>query len=427
MFFKGFHVLTDTQIRNAKATDKPVKLSDGNGLVIEIRPNGSKLWRYRYRIDGKENLFAVGEYAQPATGETEAQAQARRDGRSFTLAEARAERERCRGLVKQGIHPSHKQRTETLRRSVESASTFRAVAETWIEENEKDWSQNYSRQIKQRFAGDAYPHIGFLPIKTVTPAHVKDVLKRVEKRGAPSVAKLLRTWIGGVFRYAAGELMVETDPTWPLRNTIKTPKTRHIAHLAAKEIPAFVQAIEAVQAEHVTKAAVKLLWLTMVRTVELREAEWGEFDLDAGVWTVPAERMKMREKHLVPLPTQAIEILRAVHSMTGRGRFVFPGRNDREQPLTHEAIRDVFNRAGYAGKFSPHGIRSTFSTYFNEAGEDHDVIELILAHKDKDKIRSAYNHAKKLDQRRMLLQQWADLTDAWREGIKVLPFKSKVA
>jgi hypothetical protein len=180
-------MLTDTQIRNAKTTDKPVKLSDGNGLVIEIRPNGSKLWRYRYRIDGKENLFAVGEYSQPPAGETEAQAQARREGRYFTLAEARAERERCRGLVKQGIHPSHKQRTETLRRSIESACTFKAVAETWIEENEKDWAVNYLRQIKQRFAGDVYPHIGFLPIKAVTPAHVKDVLKRVERRGALSV------------------------------------------------------------------------------------------------------------------------------------------------------------------------------------------------------------------------------------------------
>lgn len=420
-------MLTDTQIRNAKAVEKPVKMSDGKGLYVEIRPNGSKLWRYRYEIGGKENLFAVGEYSQPSAGETEAQAQARREGRYFTLAEARAERERCRGLVKQGIHPSHKQRTENLRRTLESASTFKAVAEAWIEENEKDWAENYLRQIKQRFAGDAYPHIAFLPIKSVTPAHVKDVLKRVEKRGAPSVAKLLRTWIGGVFRYAAGELMVETDPTWPLRNAIKSPKTQHIAHLTAKEIPGFLQAIDRVQAEQVTACAVKLLWLTMVRTVELRGAEWSEFDFDTGVWTVPAERMKMREKHLVPLPTQAVEMLRAVHALTGRGRYVFPGRKDREQSLTHEAIRDVFNRAGYAGKFSPHGIRGTFSTYFNEAGENHDVIELILAHKDKDKIRSAYNHAKKLDQRRALLQQWADLTDSWREGTKVLPFKGKAA
>lgn len=420
-------MLTDTQIRNAKATDKPVKLNDGKGLFIEIRPNGSKLWRYRYKINGKENLFAVGDYCQPPARETEEQSKERREGRRFTLSEARAERERCRGLVKQGIHPAHQQRTETMRRSAESVSTFKAVAETWIAENEKGWSENYTRQIKQRFTSDAYPYIGVLPIKTITPAHVKDVLKRVEKRGAPSIAKLLRTWIGGVFRYAAGELMVETDPTWPLRNSIKTPKTQHIAHLLVKDIPPFLQAIEAVQAEHVTKIAAKLLWLTMVRTVELRGAEWNEFDLEAKVWTVPAERMKMREKHLVPLTEQAIELLRAVQPLTGHGRFVFPGRKDREQPLTYEAIRDVFNRAGYAGKFSPHGIRSTFSTHFNESGADHEVIELILAHKDKDKIRAAYNHAKKLDQRRALLQQWADLTDSWRKGAKVVQFKSGAA
>lgn len=420
-------MLGDTTIRNTKATTGPIKLTDGNGLYIEVRPNGSKLWRYRYKIDGKENLFAMGGYCQPPLGESEEEAKERRSGRRFTLAEARGERERCRGLVKQGIHPSHQQRTETLRRSVESASTFKAVAETWIEENERVWSGNYTRQIKQRFVGDAYPFIGFLPIKTVTPAHVKDVLKRVEKRGAPSVAKLLKTWIGGVFRYAAGELMVETDPTWPLRNTIKAPKTQHIAHLTAKEIPPFLQAVENVQAEQVTASAVKLLWLTMVRTVELRGAECSEFDFEIGVWTVPAERIKMREKHMVPLQTQAIQLLQALQTMTGRGRYVFPGRKDRDQPLTHEGIRDVFNRAGYAGKFSPHGTRSTFSTYFNEAGADHDVIELILAHKDRDKIRSAYNHAKKLDQRRALLQQWADLTDAWREGVKVLPFKNQAA
>ena len=420
-------MLTDTQIRNGKATDKPVKLSDGKGLFIEIRSNGSKLWRYRYKINGKENLFAVGDYCQPPAGETEAQGKARREGRRFTLSEARAERERCRGLVKQGIHPAHQQRTETLRRSAESASTFKAVAETWIAENEKDWSENYTRQIKQRFSGDAYPYIGVLPIKSVTPMHVKDVLKRVEKRGAPSIAKLLRTWIGGVFRYAAGELMVETDPTWPLRNSIKSPKTQHIAHLVAKDIPPFLQAVEAVQAEHVTKIAVNLLWLTMVRTVELRGAQWSEFDFDTGVWTVPAERMKMREVHLVPLSTQAVELLRAVQALTGKGRFVFPGRKDREQPLTHEAIRDVFSRAGYAGKFSPHGIRSTFSTFFNEADADHEAIELILAHKDKDKIRGSYNHAKKIDKRRALLQQWADLTDAWRAGAKVIPLHSSAA
>lgn len=420
-------MLTDTSCRNATTTDKPLKLNDGKGLYLEVRPNGSKLWRYRYKIDGKENLFAVGDYCQSPAGETDEEGKARRAARRFTLAEARVERERCRGLVKQRIHPSHSQRTEKLRRSIEAGSTFKSVAETWIKENAAHWSENYRRQIVQRFDGDTYQHIGDLPIRDVTPAHVKDVLKRVASRGAPASAKLLRTWIGGVFRYAAGELLVETDPTWPLRNAIKSPKTQNIPHLVAKEIPAFLQALERVQAEHTTLIAAKLLWLTVVRTVEIRGAEWSEFDMEAGIWTVPAERMKMREKHIVPLSTQALDLLRALHPLTGSGRYVFPGRNDRERPLTHEAIRDVFNRAGYAGRFSPHGIRSTFSTYFNETDVSGELIEQTLAHKEKDKIRGAYNHAKKLDQRRALLQQWADLTDGWRNGAWVIPINGKSA
>lgn len=436
-------MLTDIECRNAKPNQKPVKdekgksitvfvdgpykLNDGKGLLLEVRPNGSKLWRYRYKIGGKENLFAVGDYCQQAAGETEQEGIHRRESRRFTLSEVRVERERCRGLVKQGIHPSHSQRTEKLRRALEAGSTFKAVAETWIKENTPHWSAGYLRQIEQRLASDAYPHIGALPVRTVTPAHVKDVLKRVEKRGSPASAKLLRTWIGGVFRYAASELLVETDPTWPLRFSIKAPKTRHIQHLTAKEVPRFLQAIEQVQAEHATKIAVKLLWLTVVRTVELRCAEWQEFDLEARVWTIPAERMKMREAHVVPLSEQAIELLQMLQPLTGRGRYVFPGRKDREQPLTHETIRDVFNRAGYAGKFTPHGIRGTFSTYFNEVGADAELIELTLAHKDRDKIRVAYNHAKKLDRRRELVQEWANLTDAWRDGAKVMPLRSNAA
>ncbi len=402
-------MLTDTQLRNAKPADRPYKLTDGNGLYLEVRPNGSKLWRYRYRIGGKENLYAVGDYP------------------SMSLVEARAEREAARKLVKQGIHPAHQRQTETLRRSIEAESTFQAVAETWIKENTQHWSDNYRRQVEQRLRGDVFPRIGALPIRSITPAHVKDVLKRVEKRGAPASAKLLKTWVGGVFRYAAGELLVETDPTWPLRNMIKAPKTRHIAHLEAKDIPAFLRALDGVQAEHATKIAAKLLWLTLVRTVELRGAEWKEFDLDAGTWLVPAERMKMREPHVVPLSAQALDLLKTLQALTGRGRYAFPGRKDREQPLTHEAIRDVFNRAGYAGKFTPHGVRSTFSTYYNEAGVEHELIELTLAHAERNKVRGAYNHAKKLEQRRQLLQDWADLTDAWRVGGKIIPMNSKAA
>ena len=420
-------MLKDTDLRSAKTSDKPVKLNDGKGLYLEVRANGSKLWRYRYKIEGRENLFAVGDYCQQPAGETEDEGKARRAGRRFTLTEARAERDRCRALVKQGIHPSQSQRTEKLRRSVEAGSTFKSVAETWIAENKPHWSAGYLRQIEASFKADAYPRIGALPIREISPAHIKDALKRVAKRGAPTSAKLLQTWIGGVFRYAAGELLVETDPTWPLRNTIRTPVTKHIQHLKSKEIPAFLQALERVQAEHTTKLAAKLLWLTLVRTVELRGAEWQEFDFEAGTWTIPAARMKMRKEHLVPLSSQALEVLRTLQPLTGRGRFVFPGRKDREQSVTHEAIRDVFKRAGYADKFTPHGVRSTFSTYFNEAGTESELIELTLAHKDKDKIRGAYNHAKKLDKRRELLQQWGDLSAAWQQGATVTPINSKAA
>lgn len=435
-------MLTDTGCRNAKPGQKPhkdgggkqahetvngpYKLNDGKGLFLEVRLNGSKLWRYRYKIEGKENLFAVGDYCQQPAGESDEDGKARRAGRRFTLVEARAERDRCRALVKQGIHPAHIQRTERLRRSIEAGSTFKAVAEAWIAEMGKNWSDGYRQQVERRLSSDAYQAIGALPIRDITPAHVKDILKRVAKR-SPTSAKLLRTWIGGVFRYAAGELLVETDPTWPLRNAIKSPDTKHIQHLKAKEIPGFIQALEQVQAEPITKLAAKLLWLTIVRTVELRGAEWAEFDLEAGTWMIPASRMKMRQAHLVPLSSQALDLLRAIHPLTGRGRFVFPGRKDREQPLTHEAIRDIFNRAGYAGKFSPHGIRSTFSTYFNEAGADSELIELTLAHKDKDKIRGSYNHAKRIGPRRELLQQWGDLTEAWQQGATVTPIKSKAA
>jgi integrase len=403
--FKRNSMLTNTQIRNAKPKNNLYKLVDGNGLYLEVRSNGSKLWRYRYRIAGKENLYAVGDY--PA----------------MSLAEARVERENARKLVKDGIHPAHQRRTETLRRSLEAESTFRAIAEAWINEN-PGWSKSYQRQIQQRLSADAFPRIGNLPIRTITPAHVKDVLKRVEQRGSPVGARLLKTWIGGVFRYAAGELLVDNDPTWPLRNTIKTLQTQHFAHLNTKEIPAFLRAIEDAPAEHVTKIAAKLLWLTVVRTVELRCSEWREFDMENGLWTIPAERMKKRQIHVVPLSIQAIELLRTLHLLTGNGRYVFPGRNDRERPLTHEAIRDVFNRAGYSGKFTPHGVRSTFSTYFNESGADSEVIELSLAHAERNKTRAAYNHARKLDQRRKLLQEWADLTDAWHSGAEIIPLRA---
>ena len=416
-------MLTDSAIRNTKPTDKPFKLTDSNGLILEVKPNGSRFWRYRYKIDGKENMLALGEYCQAPAKETAEAAQARRDGRHYTLAEARIERDRCRALVRQGIHPAQERKIETMRRSLENENTFQAVAETWIKDHGAEWSAGYRRQIEQGFKRDVFPYVGALPMKAIKPAHVLDVQDRVQKRSA-AMAKLTRTWIGGVFRYAVSRLLVEDDPTYPLRGSLKVPKVQHHPHLTAKELPTFLRALDGAVAEFPTLAACKLMFLTVVRANELRNAEWSEFDLDAALWRIPAERMKMREEHVVPLTRQALDLLRALYAVNGATPYVFPSRSDRKKPMSHEAIRDVFSRIGYAGKFTPHGVRATFSTIANDMGIRHDVIELCLALQERNAVRRAYNHALLLPERTALLQQWADMLDAMKAGGKVIPFKA---
>ncbi len=416
-------MLTDTTIRTAKPKDKLYKLPDSNGLYLEVAVSGGRFWRYRYTIDGKEKLFAMGDYCQPLAKETAEAAQARRDGRSFTLAEARIERDRCRALVKQGIHPAQERKIEVMRRTLENDNTFQAVAETWIKDQGAEWSENYRRQIEQSLKRDVYPRIGALPMKTIKPAHVLDLLDQVKKR-SPTMAKLTRTWIGGVFRYAVGRLLVEDDPTYPLRGSVKLPKVQHHPHLTAKELPDFLRALDGAIAEFPTLAACKLLFLTAVRANEIRNAEWSEFDMDAAMWRIPAERMKMREEHVVPLSRQALDLLRALQAINGATPYVFPSRSDRQKPMSHEAIRDVFNRIGYAGKFTPHGVRGTFSTIANDMGIRHDVIELCLAHQEQNAIRRAYNHALLMPERTALLQQWADMLDSMKAGGKVIPIKA---
>jgi len=413
-------MLTDATIRTAKPNDKPYKLPDSNGLLLEVKPNGSRFWRYRYKIEGKENMFALGEYHQVQAREKSEDAQVRREGRRFTLAEARIERDRCRALVKQGIHPAQERKAEAMRRSLENENTFQAVAEAWMADHGADWSDGYRLQIEQAFTRDVYPTIGAMPLKGISAATVLGVLDTVKKR-SPTMAKHIRTWTGGAFRYAIGRLLIENDPTYALRRSIKLPKTQHHPHLSAKELPAFLRSLDADAGTLPTLTACKLLFLTLVRANEVRQAEWVEFDLDAALWRIPAERMKMREEHVVPLSRQAVDLLRAVRPVTGWGALVFPGRDDRTKPMSHEAIRDAFERSDKVGKFSPHGVRSTFATIANDLNIRPDVIELCLAHQEPNPIRRAYNHAKLLPERAALMQQWADMLDGMRKGADVVP------
>ena len=418
-------MLTDIKIKKAKAKGKAYKLTDGNGLLIEIAPNGKKRWRYRYRIDSKENLFALGDYCSSPSGETEEQSKGRINARRFTLAEARVERERCRDLVKQGIHPVSDKNNAQLRQRLESDNTFASVAKTWFKDADYGarWSGGYRRQVTNRMEADVFPHIGNMPIKDVKPPHVLNVMDRVRKR-SPVTANLVKTWIGGVFRYAAGRLLVEDDPTYPLRGRI-LPKVRHHPHLEAKEIGPFLRALDGVKADLSTMAACKLLWLTVLRTKNIRLARWEDIDFDEAVWRIPATEMKMgRQEHIVPLARQAIDLLRSVQAINGAPTFVFPGRSSWKVPISHEAFRDIFKRAGYDGKLTPHGVRGTFSTYCNNIGIRSEVIELTLAHQERNAIRRAYNHAKLLPEKRALMQQWADALDELKAGGKIIKIRA---
>lgn len=421
-------MLTDTRIRNAKAGKAPQKLTDAGGLFVEIRPTGAKLWRYRYRIAGKENLYALGEYAKAPEGETQKEAEARRGGGRFTLTEARSERDRCRALVKQGIHPAHDRKLEAIRRQHEGANTFEAVAREWIVQNAAHWTARTKTQRERLLEREVFPHIGKYPINKVTPAQVLAILKRLEKE-APSFAILAQQGIGATFRLAVSTLRADADPVATLRGSIKTPPTQHKTPLEAREIPGFFKALEDYTGSFITKAALRLVWLTLVRTNEALQAKWSEFDLDAALWKIPGERMKKRTitPHVVPLPTQAVELLRRLYAVTGDSEYLFPNRSTNRKPAAVTLLNKAVSSMGYAGKFSPHGIRTTGSTMLNEMGFNGDWIERQLAHNDRNETRASYNGAKYLEQRREMMRQWADYLDTLAAGAKVLTIHSHAA
>ena len=404
-------MLTDAKIRNTKPGSSPIKLTDAGGLYLEVRPRGSKLWRYRYRIAGKENVFALGEYAKEPPGETPAQKRARIGHGSLTLLEARTERDRCRGMVKQGVHPAHARQALRAAQVAENLNTFEAVAREWIEQRKPKWSPYYLRQVERFLKADAYPHIGSLPVRSITAAHLLQIVRRAEKRGAATVAILLRQWCSAIFRYAVATLRADTDPAAALKGAIHRPKVEHSQPLARKDIPEFVNALENYGGYRTTVIALRLALLTFVRTVELRGAEWTEVDLGAGEWRIPAERMKMREPHIVPLSRQAVGLLRELHTFTGGQRFLFPNYRRPKTCMTATTLNRALERMGYSGRFSAHGFRATASTILNEIGLRPDLIERQLAHTDRNKVRASYNRAEYLTERKQMMQVWADLTD----------------
>lgn len=411
--------LTDAKIRNAKSLGKPYKLADSGWLYLEVRPSGAKLWRYRYRIAGKENVFAVGEYFND-----------KRAGH-VSLDDARHRRDESRELVKQGVHPAHQRQTQRMTQLADASNTFEGVAREWIAKKKAGWTLYYTRQVERFLEIDVFPYVGKLPIRSVTAAHLLEIVHRVEGRGAETVALLVRQWCSAVFRYAVATLRADGDPAAAIKGAITRPKVVHSKPLSREQIVALVKALDGYAGYRTTVIALRLKLFTFVRTIELRAAEWPEIDLDRAEWRIPAERMKMREPHIVPLSRQVLELLRELHTLTGGQRWLFPNYRRPTTCMTATTLNRALERMGFNGKggigFAAHGFRATASTMLNEAGYRPDVIERQLAHKERNKSRASYNQAEYLEERRAMMQQWADMTDSMARSDKVAPIKRMAA
>lgn len=402
-------MLTDTAIRKAKPATKPLKLSDGSGMYLLLKPDGGRYWRVDYRHDGKRKTLALGVY--PAV----------------SLSDARQRREDARRLLANGIDPGAL-RKEAKQARVEAArasgETFEAIARDWMARQDvAEVTANKTRWILEVFL---FPEIGQRPIAEITPRDLLDVLHKIEATGKLETAKRARVKAGQVFRYAVLEGKSEVDPTASLKGALKSPKEKH--HAAVTDpvrIGELLRAIDGYSGQFTTLKALQLAPLVFVRPGELRQAVWSEFDLDDAIWRIPAQRMKMKAAHLVPLSVQAVGVLRELRQLTGNGHYVFPGIRTDSRPMSENTINAALRGLGYSGEeMTGHGFRSMAATRLNEMGWNSDAIERQLAHVESNKVKAAYTHAAQyLDERTRMMQAWADYLDGLRRGAEVMPLK----
>lgn len=383
--------LTDTLIRNTKPQDKPIQLVDGFGLYLEVRPTGARHWRMRYRLDGKDSRISLGQYPL------------------MSLKEARAERERIRALLAQGVSPIEERRTEKAIRRRQATDTFEQLAREWLDRRSEKWTDYYQRNVLACLEQNAFPSIGALPIRRVTSAHILAILQAMEDRGVRTYAIQLRQWISAIFRHAIVTLRADTDPAAPLKGAIERPAIQHARCLSREEIDDFLEALDAYKGNRTTVLAIKMLLYCFVRTIEMRTARWE--DIDGDLWVIPAGRMKMRRTHSVPLSRQALEVIEELRTITGANQWLFPGQRDPKKPMSGTTVNRALEYMGIQA--TGHDFRATASTWLNELGFRSDVIERQLAHVEGNATRRAYNHALYLDERRDMMQKWAD----WVDGI----------
>jgi integrase len=403
--------LTDAHSRNAKPKAKAYKLSDGGGMYLLVKPDGARYWRLDYRFAGKRRTLALGVY--PTTA----------------LSNARARREEARALLAQGNDPSVVKRKSKCAIKQASETTFEGIAREWLQNQRQKLASKYSAQILARLEADIFPQLGSRPIANIDAPELLDTLRKVEKRGVLETARRLRQTCGQVFRYAIATRRATQDPTGALKGALSSPgrKRGHNA-MARDELPKLLEALEAYDGDRRTSIALRLIILTFVRTSELRAARWSEFeDLDgiSPLWRIPAERMKMKREHIVPLAPQAVKVLRELRALPGSDAspFLFPSPA-REGFMSNNTMLYAMYRMGYHGRATVHGFRAMASTALNEMGFRPDVIERQLAHEPGNAVRAAYNRAEYLNERRAMMKRWAEHIDRLRTVAGVVPMKS---
>ena len=399
--------LTDSIIRSEKPTDKRKQLADGNGLVLYIMPNGSKLWRYRYRYNGSPKMLSLGEYP------------------TATLKDARAERERVSDLLAQGIDPSIERKEKKLSQAYAIENDFRSVARAWWDNWKVANSEAHALKVWSIFEKDIFPVFGKYPVENIKPSLVRLAVKRVVERGAYDTAGRVHQYTSAVLSYAFNHELVASNVARDIavNDLIPRRKKQSMGRVDLKDLPQLLQDIQAYDGNAITKIAIQLLSLTFVRTKELIQATWDEIDFIGKVWRIAPERMKMGTAHIVPLSAQTLDLLGELKKITGGSKHLFPSVKGDGKTMSNNTILFALYRMGYKGKMTGHGFRGVASTALRENGFDRDRVELQLAHLVGNEVERAYNTMELLAERTAMMQAWADYLDAQRGIGQVVQFK----
>ncbi|MEQ1719591.1 MAG: integrase arm-type DNA-binding domain-containing protein [Nitrosomonas sp.] len=400
--------LTDPEIKAAKPKEKPYSLPDGHGLVLYVQPSGAKWWRYRYRFKGTAKMLSMGVYPGVA------------------LKEARKERECFKELLTQGIDPSQHRQEQKQLEAITAENSFESIARLWWNHWKSGRNERHAGYTIGRLEADVFPIVGRKPITELTAPMLIMVIKKIEARGALDIAKRALTTCNQIMRYAVAHGLAERNPAADIKpsDVLKPTKKTNYARLDQKELPELLRKIDAYDGQPLTKLALQLMALTFVRTSELIGARWDEIELDKKQWRIPAERMKMKTPHIVPISDQAMAVLEKIKDLAADQILLFPSERRDGKSMSNNTILYALYRLGYHSRMTGHGFRGIASTILHERGYSHDHIELQLAHSKRDAVSASYNHALYLEPRARMMQDWADYLDAIRAGAAILPFRA---